>query len=166
MIRSILLLCQVVTMKANILSRNMKHSVFFFLHLLTSSYLLFLLSRWELGHFDSKCTSHKWVKAFPFWALNNLSNFSIKELPPKIWFLQPLSVSLKLVRIGPFPGAHPARLATNKWRKIADIPYLHWDLLFLGIRCFLIINSSISLATELFLLCNIYIFSHSVSMKN
>lgn len=84
MIHSILLLCQVVTMKANILSRNIKLSVFFSLHLLTSSYLLFLLSKGELGHFDSKCTSHKWVKAFPLGALNNLSNFLIKQLPPKI----------------------------------------------------------------------------------
>lgn len=165
MIYSILLWCQVVTMNANILSRNMKLPVFFFLHLLTSSCLLFLLSKGELGHFDSKCTSHRWVKAFPLWSPKNLSNLLIKELLPKIWVLQPLAVSLKLVRLEPFPGAHCSRLALNKWRESANIHQLHSHFLFLGSWCFLVINSSIYLATDLFLLCKSYMFSHSTRMK-
>jgi len=94
-------------MKANILSRNMKIPVFFFLHLLTSFCLLFLLSKGELGHFDSKCAARRVVKAFPLWSPKNLPNLLIKELLPKIRVLQPLAVSLVLVRIRPFPGEHP-----------------------------------------------------------
>lgn len=134
-------------MKTHILSESLVFFLFSFSFISSLNPVFsFCYQKGDLGHFGSKCTTHRWVTTFPLWSPKNLSNVLIKEFLPEIWVLWPLAVSLKqncfqeyILQVWPWKNGGRVLTFTN-WNQVfffavasslSALLYL-WQLIYFG----------------------------------